>query len=159
MERQFIEVGRLSGAVATDAIEAFMDEFEKTLIARALAIKVQPYGILYTETAMRTAMDCGSMRGDPRADDSHIEREVEEPPAAAVDSYVPNGGDVKGLSQFEVLSILERGYPVHHEAHQAVVKGKHLAHGVAGFLLSKLNRGSEASMNTAQQSQPEAEIA
>lgn len=47
MERQLIEVGRLSGAVAADAIEALMDEFEKTLIAKALAIKVQPYGISY----------------------------------------------------------------------------------------------------------------
>ena len=115
MERQFIEVGRLSGAVATDAIEAMMEEFEKTLIARALAVKVQPYGVLYTETAILSVMESGNMRGDPRSDDTFIERQVEEPQAAAVDSYVPNGGDLKGLSQFEVLSILERGYPVHHD--------------------------------------------
>jgi hypothetical protein len=159
MERQIIEVGRLSGAVATDAIEALMDEFEKTLVAQALAIKVQPYGIRFIETAMHSIMDSGNMRGDPRADDAYIEREVEEPGAAAIDSYVPNGGDVKGLSQFEVLPILERGHPVHYEEHLAHMKGKHLAHGVAGFLLSKLNRGSDASMSSAPQPNPEPEIA
>lgn len=99
------------------------------------------------------------MRGDPRADDPYIERQVEEPEAAAVDSYVPNGGDIKGLSQFEVLSILDRAHPVVPGEHFAQVKGKHLANGVAGFLLSKLNRGSETSMHTAAPSNPEPEVA
>jgi hypothetical protein len=41
-------VGSLSPAVAADAVDMLLEEFEKALIAIATAVKVQPYGILYT---------------------------------------------------------------------------------------------------------------
>ena len=88
-------IGSLSPAMAADAIELLLDEFERSLIAMAMAVKIQPYGIYFTQTAILTVMDCGSMRGDPRTDDGYIEKQLEEPEPAAIDSYVPNGGEVK----------------------------------------------------------------
>ncbi len=43
-------------------------------------------------------LDSGGMRGDPRTDDGYIEKLLEEPEPGAIDSYVPNGGDVKTLA-------------------------------------------------------------
>jgi hypothetical protein len=38
------------------------------------------------------------MSGDSRTDDGYIEKLLEEPEPAPIDSYVPNGGDVKALA-------------------------------------------------------------
>ena len=74
-----METGKWSLEMASAGIEYILDQFERELISKAVAVKVKPYGVMQTQVYILQIIETSNMASDPRADDAFIEKVMEEP--------------------------------------------------------------------------------